>query len=118
MAYIITDISDLVRLVDPDRVIHPSVIEDWLVREYTHSYGIPSSGMTPQQNGKSIDHDAIQLDNAVRRFALDATDYLPHSVGARLCDEELWFLVNRNTLIIGDFSDVRKCYRLIRPRLR
>lgn len=117
MAYIITDISDLVRLIDPDRVLHPAVVEDWLVREYTHSYGIPCSPMTPQC-GKSVDRDAIELDRAVRRFCLDATDFLPHNVGVRLCDEELWFLVNRNTLIIGDFSDVRKCYRLIRSRLQ
>lgn len=115
MAYIIIDLSDLMKMVDPERVIHPSVIEDWLVREYTHSYGIPSSGMTPQK-GDSIDRDAVKLDNAVRRFALDATDYLPHSVGARLCDEELWFLVNRNTLIIGDFRDVKQCYRRVRSR--
>jgi len=115
MAYIITDISDLVRLIDPDRVLHPAVIEDWLVKEYTHSYGIPSSPMTPH-DGQTIDHDIRKLDQAVMRWGLDATTYLPTSVGGRLCDEELWFLVNRNTLIIGDFCDVRKCYRLIRLR--
>jgi hypothetical protein len=117
MAYIITDISDLVRLVDPDRVLHPSVIEDWLTREYTHSYGIPCSPMTPWPK-RSIGDDAVALDVAIRRFGLDACTYLPTKVGPRLCDEELWFLVNRNTLIIGDFSDVRQCYKLIRPRFR
>jgi hypothetical protein len=115
MAYIITDISELVRLIDPEREIHAGVIEDWLVKEYTHSYGIPCSPMTPQK-GQSVSHDVRKLDAAVRRFGLDAITYLPRSVGERLCDEELWFLVNRNTLIIGDFRDVRTCYRLIRPR--
>jgi hypothetical protein len=117
MAYIITDISELIRMVDPERTLHPSVLEDWLVREYTHSYGIPCTQMTPWPQ-RSIDEDTIRLDRAIQRFALDATTFLPVTVGGRLCDEELWFLVNRNTLIIGDFRDVRQCYRLIRTRLR
>ncbi|MNQ42884.1 hypothetical protein D3C85_565950 [compost metagenome] len=117
MAYIITDITDLIRMVDPERTLHESVLEDWLVKEYTHSFGIPCSPMTPWPK-RSIGEDTQKLDDAIRRFGLDATTYLPATVGGRLCDEELWFLVNRNTLIIGDFRDVRQCYKLIRPRLR
>lgn len=115
MAYIITDISDLVRLVDPDRVLHASVVEDWLVKEYTHSYGIPCSPMTSWPR-RSIELDTKLLDERICRFSIDPITYLPKTVGGRLCDEELWFLVNRNTLIIGDFRDVRQCYKLIRPR--
>lgn len=115
MAYIISDISDLVRMIDPNRTFPGVLFEMWLAKEFTHSFGIPASSISPYGD-ISISRDLSRFDKAVRRFSIDATTYLPR-VGPDLCDLELWILVYRDSLVIGDLSDVRKCYKLIRHRL-
>lgn len=116
MAYIISDISNLVRMIDPNRKFPGVLYERWFVEEFTHSFGIPASSISPYGDN-SFSRDLDEFDRAVRLHNVDVMSYLPR-VGADLCDLELWFLVYRNNLVIGDLSDVRKCYKLIRHRLQ
>lgn len=115
MAYLIANISELRWLVDPDRTLPPVVIEMWLSKEFTHSFGIPSSSASPLVTGSAI-AGLDQINRAVKKHYIDVCQYLPSTVGSALCDSELWFLVHRDTLIIGEFRDIKKCIELIRPR--
>jgi len=116
MAYIISDIRELVRVVDPDRRFPGVVFELWFAKEYTHSYGIPTTSFSPYGD-ISISHDLSELDKAISAAGIDPFDWLPR-VTRDLCDLDLWLLVYRDTLILGDISDIKRCFRLVRPRLQ
>lgn len=116
MPFIISDIRELVRVIDPDRKFPGVVYEMWFAKEYTHSYGIPTSSFSPYGD-ISISQDLSEFDKAIRYAGIDPVDWLPR-VTRDLCDLELWILVYRDTLILGDISDIKRCFRLVRSRLQ
>jgi hypothetical protein len=116
MPYIISDIRELVRVIDPDRRFEGVVYELWFAKEITHSYGIPTTSYSPYGE-LSISRDLSEFDKAISTHGIDPADWLPR-VGKDLCDLELWILVYRDTLILGDSSDIKRCFRLVRSRLQ
>lgn len=107
----LVDLRDLMKLIDPEREFHPSVIERWLARVYEKSYAIPCHART---GWVDLPYDRIWLEllKRERDEVINPLRYLPECGDC----ESLSFQIRDDILLIEDGYGIETDRRSLHPR--